>query len=212
MDMIRELIKTIVVIVLLAVFIEMILPKGDMRRYVRMVMGLLVILAVVQTAAGALNLSVLKEVPQLKVGEEGGAPPLDDIIATGKKISEINQGEAVEQYKQGIASQVLSMARLNPGVNAKEVLVSLGGELNDINEIMITFGPKAEKPKEPARSDKNINVAPVEIKAIGNNPTGEVKNEQVIVSPEEKQAAGEVASAVAQLYNLQPEQVRFEFK
>lgn len=212
MDMIRELIKTIVVIVLLAVFIEMILPKGDMRRYVKMVMGLLVILAVVQTAAGALNLSLMKEVPQLKVGQGDGAPPLDDIIATGKKISELNQGEAVEQYKQGIASQVLSMARLNPGVNAKEVLVSLGGELNDINEITITFGPKSEKTKEPARSDKNINVAPMEIEAIGNNPSGQVANEQVLVSPEEKQAAGEVARAVAQMYNLQPDQVRFEFK
>ncbi|WP_027363460.1 stage III sporulation protein AF [Desulfotruncus alcoholivorax] len=212
MDMIRELIKTIVVIVLLAVFIEMILPKGDMRRYVKMVMGLLVILAVVQTAAGALKLSVMKEVPQLKVNAEGEAPPLDDIIATGKKLSELNRNEAVEQYKQGIASQILTIARLNPGVNPAEVLVSLGGELNDINEITIIFGPNAEKPKEQAHSEKNINVAPVEIGELGNSMTSQMENNQVIVSPEEKKAAGEVARAVAQFYNLKPDQVRFEFR
>ncbi|SFF93405.1 stage III sporulation protein AF [Desulfotomaculum arcticum] len=212
MDMIRELIKTIVIIVLLAVFIEMILPKGDMRRYVKMVMGLLVILAVVQTAAGALNLSLMQEVPQLKVGEGGGAPPLDDIIATGKKLSELNQDEAVEQYKQGIASQVLSMARLNPTVSAREALVQLGGEMNDVNEITIIFGPAADRTEEQARGEKGINVAPVEIGAIGNNIDTQLAKDQVKVSPEEKKAAGEVVRAVAQFYNLQPDQVRFEFR
>jgi stage III sporulation protein AF len=82
MDVLRELIQTIIVIVVLAVLVEMLLPGGDMRRYVKMVMGLLIIMAVLQAAAGVLNSRFMQDVPAVTVSDTG-TPPLEDIMAAG---------------------------------------------------------------------------------------------------------------------------------
>ena len=47
MEIIRSLVQNLIVIIILAVMLDMFLPAGEMRKYVKMVMGLLIIVAVV---------------------------------------------------------------------------------------------------------------------------------------------------------------------
>ena len=92
MDILRQLIQTIVVIVILAVFLEMLLPRGDMRRYVKMVMGLLIIVAVLQAVTGAINSDLLQEIPDVTHSPFGYEPvPLEEIMAAGQSLSLLNR-------------------------------------------------------------------------------------------------------------------------
>jgi stage III sporulation protein AF len=211
MGIIRELVQTIVVIVVLAVFIEMLLPRGDMRRYVKMVMGLLVILAVLQTAANAVHSELMRDVPGITMSD-AGAPPLDEIMAAGKQLSELNRDEAAQKYREGIAGQVLSLARLNSKVHAVDAVVSTGGEMNEIREITIIFSTTGDKYLGGAgKTERPVDVEPVMIDVDRNETTRDTGN-AAMPGPEEKKAALEVTMMVAEFYNLQPGQVKYEFR
>jgi stage III sporulation protein AF len=211
MGIIRELVQTIVVIVVLAVFIEMLLPRGDMRRYVKMVMGLLVILAVLQTAANAVHSELMRDVPGITMSD-AGVPPLDEIMAAGKQLSELNRDEAAQKYREGIAGQVLALAGLNSKVHAVDAVVSTGGEMNEIREITSIFSTTGDQHLDGAgETETPVDVEPVMIDVRGNETTRDAGN-AAMPGPEEKRAALEVTRAVAEFYNLQPGQVKYEFR
>jgi len=48
LDIIRSLVQSLIVIIILAMFLEMLLPAGEVNKYVKMVVGLLIIIAAVQ--------------------------------------------------------------------------------------------------------------------------------------------------------------------
>lgn len=210
MDVLRELIQTLVIIVVLAVFLEMLLPRGDMRRYVKMVMGLLVIIAVMQTAAGVVNSELLREVPRVTVSDNG-SPPLEDIMAAGKQLSDLSRDEAARRYSEGVAGQVLSLAKLHAGVNAVDARVKIGPENNSIDEITIIFSTGSVKQAEKmGAGGSDTGVRPVVIN-IGDDAGG-AKRDTGTPTAEERKAAARVAGAVAEFYNLQPGQVKIEFQ
>lgn len=211
MDVIRELVQTIVVIVVLAVFIEMLLPRGDMRRYVQMVMGLLVILAVLQSVASTVYSELMVDVPGVIVGD-AGAPPLEQIMAAGKQLSELNREEAVQKYREGIAGQVLALARLNSKVHAVDAVVNTGGEMNEIRDITIIFSTNGDKHLDGAGKTKTpVDVEPVMIDVRSDETTRD-GGKATVPGPGEKQAALEVTRSVAEFFNLQPGQVKYEFR
>lgn len=210
MDVLRELIQTLVIIVVLAVFLEMLLPRGDMRRYVKMVMGLLVIIAVMQTAAGVVNSELLREVPRVTVSDNG-SPPLEDIMAAGKQLSDLSRDEAARRYSEGVAGQVLSLAKLHVDVNAVDARVKIGPENNSIDEITIIFSTGSVKQAEKmGAGGSDTGVRPVVIN-IGDDAGG-AKRDTGTPTAEERKAAARVAGAVAEFYNLQPGQVKIEFQ
>ena len=49
-DIFIHLVRQIAMLTLLAVFIEMLLPKGDMQRFARMVMGLLLLVIILSNS------------------------------------------------------------------------------------------------------------------------------------------------------------------
>jgi len=211
MDVLRELIQTLVVIVVLAVFMEMLLPRGDMRRYVKMVMGLLVIIAVMQTAAGVVNSELLREVPRVTVSDNG-SPSLEDIMAAGKQLSELSRDEAARRYSEGVAGQVLSLAKLHADVNAVDARVKIGPENNSIDEITIVFNTGTAKQAETTGAGGTVaGVQPVVIN-VGDDAGDGAKGAAGVPTPEERKAAAGVAGAVAEFYNLPPGQVKIEFQ
>lgn len=213
MGIIRDLIQTIVVIVVLAVFMEMLLPRGEMRRYLKTVMGLLIILAVLQAAATAVSSQFLQDVPSLApVG--GDVPSLDQIMVAGQRLSELDRDEAAHRYREGVAQQVLALAGLNPRVAVVDAVVTTGGELQDIQSINITFSPGGGQAKAKTQETAKKELVEIEdvVVKVPRSGASPVAGEVVTPDPAEKEAAAEVARTVAEFYNLQPEQVRYEFR
>jgi len=215
MDILRQLIQTIVVIVILAVFLEMLLPLGDMRRYVKMVMGLLIIVAVLQTVTGVWGSGLIREIPAVTESFAGyNAVPLDDIMAAGQSISEANRREAAQQYSRGIERQVLSLAALNNDLHALDARVTLREDTNEIDGITVFCSGSAVKPHTPAVAGNNgleeSDIQPVIIGAPGE----EIRDSGAGSKPSaaEMRAAADLSGVVANFYNLRPEQVKIEFQ
>ncbi len=213
MDVLRELIQTIIVIVVLAVLVEMLLPGGDMRRYIKMVMGLLIIMAVLQAAAGALNSRFMQNVPAVTVSDNG-TPPLEDIMATGQELADNDREKAVHQLSEGLSGQVIALAGMNSDIRAVDARVSIDRESSNISEITIVFNAACNAGSGDLQADKGANedlsIQPVVVNLDGQS-AADMSRPVTAVTPEQKKTAAGMAAVVAQFYNLKPDQVKYEF-
>lgn len=221
MDILRELIQTIIVIVVLAVLVEMLLPGGDMRRYVKMVMGLLIIMAVMQAAAGVINSDLVRDIPAV-TATDSGAPPLDDIMAAGQGLAKEDRDLAVRQYSEALSSQVLSLARMNGELQVLDARVTVD-ENSAIEEINIIFAA-ADGDNPPSSqsagggayqtdqgADGGLGVQPVVVDIKGGDVAGK-ESPAPAVTPGLEKAAADQAAMVAEFYNLRRDQVKYEFR
>lgn len=210
MEAIRSLVQNIIVIVILAVFLEMFLPGGELKKYVKMVMGLLIIIAVVQ-AVGAIvswdfsgGLSALNEEDKIKVS---------GVIEAGKKISGDQQQKAIEQYRTGIAKQVRALTGIykdTPVVDV-DVTVQSGSDRPDfgqIREIVLYVSRTAGEP--PEQSGIAIEeVKPVTV-TVGSGNEDEPDTAAGAGPPRETVAA--LIGTVASFYSLGQEQVKVIYR
>ncbi|MGO0123004.1 stage III sporulation protein AF [Desulfothermobacter acidiphilus] len=96
-----ELVRNLTLLVVLAAVLELWLPAGDMRRYVRLVAGLLLVAAVVQAILGGWRSGFASI----------ALPPVASHPATPVTASEW-QRRAEELYQDSLARQVQALARL----------------------------------------------------------------------------------------------------
>lgn len=211
MEILRELIQTIIVIVVLAVLVEMLLPGGDMRRYVKMVMGLLIIMAVLQAAAGVMNSRFMQDVPAVTLSDTS-APPLEVIMAAGEELAAKDRDKAAQQFSEGLSRQVLALAGMYSEVQAIDAKVVLDGENSDIKEITIVLCAADVKQGQDAKSIKDDSgVQPVVVDIDGKNAAEDLNPVQT-VTPEQKKAAAKLTAVVAEFYNIKHSQVKYEFR
>jgi len=206
-EVIRSLIQNLIIIVILAVFLEMLLPAGEMRRYVKMVMGLLIIVAVIQAAGDLMHRDYSSDLPSLT--EKMTDERLSMIMESGKKISSEQEQKAIEQYKRGLANQVMAIANINkelPVVDA-EVMVNSekeGANYGQINRIVLFVE------KEPGKFDKQNgkdNASIIEPVTVRVGQKAEQKEPvEAEPGPPDEAAAG-LIKTVANFYNLKQEQV-----
>jgi len=219
-EVIRELIQTIIVIVVLAVLVEMLLPSGDMRRYVKMVMGLLIIMAILQAAAGVLHSDFMHEVPAVTVSDTD-APTLDDIMTAGQEMAGQDREKAEKQFSEGLSDQVMALVGMNSEIQAVDARVSLDGDNSDIKNITIVFNAAGDSTASHSDSSSGMStsdtaggnsvVKPVVVELKSESQAKEPSPVKT-VKPEQKQAAADLAKVVAQFYNLKPDQVEYEFQ
>lgn len=205
MEVIRNLVQSLVIIIILAMFLEMLLPAGQMRAYVKMVMGLLVIIAVIQ-AVGSMARWSFEEIPALVAGTGDGGGQLPEILEAGKRISARQQELGIEQYRQGLAQQVTALVKLNQGLPLLDVEVSVESDsgspdFGQVKEIILTVSdnPKQTSPA-PGGTEPVEEVSPVTVQ-IGSSETPE---REEAVPP---QAAAGIMDVLTNFYNIQPEQV-----
>ncbi|WP_066637590.1 stage III sporulation protein AF [Desulfolucanica intricata] len=209
MDIIKTLVQNLIIIVVLTVFLEMLLPSGIMRRYVKVVMGLVVVVSVLQTASGLIHKDLNLSVPAIAKLHDN--TEIRDITAAGEKLAKQNQSEALNGYQNGIERQVLAIAGLNDELEVVDVEVDIQDNPENknygrIQEINLVVTKRTEK--EMNNQDSTIpQVEPVSIQ-VGD------KSEEV-KSAKEKPLPGQVEKireTVASFYNLTADQVQVEYQ
>lgn len=206
MEIIRNLVQSLVIIIILAMFLEMLLPAGEMRTYVKMVMGLLVIIAVVQ-AVGSMARWSFEEMPAVVTGAGDGRGQLPEILEAGRKISARQQDLGIEQYRRGLAQQVTALVKLNQGLPVLDVEVSVQSDsgspgFGQIKEIILTVSENPEQAgSAPEGTEPVEEVSPVAVQ-VGSpgtpDKTGAVSSKAV---------AG-IVGVLTNFYNIKPEQVK----
>lgn len=203
MEHIKELVQVLVIIIVLGVFLEMLLPSSQMHDYVKMVMGLLVIVVVLEAGAKLVQQDINFELPALSQRTEG--PPLEKIISQGQALAGKQKEQAMSEYQRGLEKQVLALARLQNNLNVSGAQVKTANDPQDKNygrltEITLNIS------REPVDSEANSvqRVKPVEI-TVGADSSGQELMGGTLVNSEQ---AKKLARTVANFYNIPIEQVK----
>lgn len=122
MEGLRQWVGQLVALVVVAGALELLLPEGRMRGYVRMVTGLLVVLALLRPA---LTLLARQPVPDLAGLAADGAgadrlPSLAEVRARAARLHAGNDSLVLEQFRLRLAAAAADLARAVPGVATAE--------------------------------------------------------------------------------------------
>lgn len=174
-ESIREWIRDLAVTVIFAGFIEMIVPFGTMQKYVRMALGLLILLTVLNPVLDIIHRPVNFEETARKVWAAG---PLDtgQILERAAGIRRATEARTVEVYRQRVQASVEAVTSRVDGVAGARVSVAFGrpasnGDVPPVEGIEVAVVPGAG---QTADSRSDIRVDPVRIAKVG-SPNGVAK-------------------------------------
>jgi len=125
LEAVKVLVRELVVLAVLALFLELLLPPGDMRRYVKMVFGLLVIVAVVQALARPWQ-SLAQDFAALSIEETKAVAGTS--FDQGQRMWEKSKEQALINYEDGLCRQIKALAGMHPDVEVLNVEVRLDSE------------------------------------------------------------------------------------
>lgn len=190
------MVRNIVFILLIAVFLEMLLPLKEMRRFLEVVVGLFVLITVLNPIV-----SLIHQEPHLKMQlQEGNERELQEILDRGKNLQQWQAAQAQKSCGKRMEEQVAVMAQLVPGVEKAEAKVhfAAGSSLENTGAI-----EKVEIALTTTANKKSI-VDPVErisIDSQNDEARNGVQAAQTEVS--NQRLLDRVQTTVASLYGLQ---------
>lgn len=138
MESLQTLIRNLAIILLLACFMEMLLPNKSLKGFVKLVMGLFVISAILTPLTSLLRMTVENGVPAWLETAAQEMP----VLAAQEEGQSISTNAVQEQYKNIIANQVKALIISSHGIEELEVKVELAegaGGLTDIPKIERIF-------------------------------------------------------------------------
>ncbi|MDW7674948.1 MAG: stage III sporulation protein AF [Bacillota bacterium] len=213
MELITNIVREIVIIVLLASFLEMLLPKSNMKRFVQVILGLFILISILNPIASLISSDEMTFQIEAWQYQPVATSDLEDILAQGQRLARAGEASAVREYEVRIEKQISSLVTLVPGVDYVDVTVSVGdgdkGLVGDIQQVLLTIHNNNNNSKqESAQSPINE----IEIDDIVINLQEEQQN--VSESTENLFATGQIERDVIQLvsnfYGLSAEKITVE--
>ncbi|MCS5694797.1 stage III sporulation protein AF [Desulfofundulus thermocisternus] len=216
MELIRQLVQNLIVIVVLAVFLEMLLPAGDMRRYVKMVMGLLIIVVVLQAIGGIVRGDWQRHLEPAINAASPGVPDLKEILAAGQRLKDGQEQKALEEYRQGLSRQIVALAGLNSEVQVVKARVEIYadpgdrryGQIREVFLLLAAARPRIQEQGSGSRGEQLVEPVTINVGEGAQPVQGEVNAKP---GPEAEKAAARLARVVADFYNLSPDQVKVQW-
>ncbi|MDR3541853.1 MAG: stage III sporulation protein AF [Desulfosporosinus sp.] len=141
MQTLQTLVRNLAMILLLATFLEMLLPNKSMRGFVQMVMGLFVISAVLTPITTFLHTPLSMEIPAWTVTAPQDLPA----IATEGQGVKVGRDAVQEQYRKILVHEIEALALGTNGVEAATVDIKFeegtGGVIDQpkIMEVNVTM-------------------------------------------------------------------------
>lgn len=205
--------KKIILLVLLAAFLDLILPNTSMQRYVKMVMGLIILLTILSPVFSLFNLTQEEIALKLDRYQESFIHTSDTTSNSDwKSMADRLLGQQNDQVTQYVQKQmeetIRAQVKQDFGLQVSAVEVNLDEQNKEkpaIHSIVLTLGDE----KENKSSETGIKpIKPVEIK---------LKNKTSDTAEEAKEASAplsenpkyrEIAGSVARMWDLPPNQVQ----
>jgi len=133
-------VREIAVVVLLGWVLEMLVPRQDFRRYVRLVIGLLVLVAVIRPALVLLGHARAPTFPDTADGQ------VATLIAQGKALEAQDQGASLALYAQKVGEEAAAIADTVPGVGGASGTAEVDTDptspsYGDIRSVDVTVRP-----------------------------------------------------------------------
>ncbi len=132
-------VKYIIFVVLFATFLELLLPSNSMQRFVRVIMGLFVMLAILNPVIDMIQHHVMPtQMPAISASSSQTSFILDHAKIAAKEREELT----FEIYKKELAQQMKVMVVAFDGVaDAKVVVDTQQGNHNKLSSIVVYIAP-----------------------------------------------------------------------
>lgn len=115
-------VKNIILIVLFASFLELLLPNSSLQRFIRVIMGLLIMLAILNPAIDLVQGNwAVGDIPTLGTGGQKQA----DIVRSANMAVEERDRLAKEIYKRDMGKQIRALVMAIDGVSEVRVAIEL---------------------------------------------------------------------------------------
>jgi stage III sporulation protein AF len=200
--------KKIILLVLLAAFLDLILPNTSMQRYVKMVMGLIILLTIISPVFALFNLSQEELALRLdRYQEEFDKPSGQEWKSMADKLLGRRDEQVTESVKSQMEAAIRTQVKEMYGVDLSAVEVNLNTDKAQnptISQIRLVIGetaPDSGKSVPPIQP-----VEPVVI-AVGRSPTQPDKQVRPAAAQAPDPLHQKIAETVAREWGISSEQV-----
>ncbi len=203
--------KKIILLVLLAAFLDLILPNTNLQRYVKMVMGLIILITILSPLFSLFHLSTEELALRLSRYQDSltaSTPDKEWREITDKLLSQQNQ-QMTEYVQNQVAAMVRQQVQSTYGV-AADVDVKIrtaDGQQPQIEAIALTLESPSENGRPGAESG-SVRIDPVKPVRIQVGGGTDAREAVPVNGGTEPPLYREIAQRVARDWNLHPEQVR----
>lgn len=158
--MLTDWIKNIIFVVLFASFLELLLPSSSMQRFVRVIMGLFIMLAILNPIIGAVQHLTSKDQIPTFAATSGD---LNVITNEVNHVTSERNALSLELYKKELSQQIRILVMAMDGVADANVVVEIKkGNASTlamgVNNIIVYV-----KPGISTKSEKIVSIAKVKI-------------------------------------------------
>lgn len=205
MDILKELVRNIVVIIILGALFDMLMPKSNMNRYLRLVVGLFIIGAMINPLLQLTSHPDLGSVINpLNAAEQG--ENIQTILNNGQDLSKKNNERGIKEFQKRIEQQIVALVELDNEIEVLKASTSFVadtknnrfGQLKAVNLLVA----KADASK--SNSNESI-VAPIDIN-LAPQKASPLKEKQ----PISEQAKAKITKTITSFYGIAPELVHIQ--
>lgn len=174
MEALRGWLRSVVVVIIIGGFLELLLPSDDSRRFVRMVINLLLVLALV----GPLVQLVRKTPGEIRlpavVVPEG--PSTAELVTAGENLKKKSRALFLAEGRERLIGRVREIVQMLPDVQTANADVILDSE-GMISRVDIVIGCAAEKREAASSAARRIvsallEIPPESIRILGDSKGG----------------------------------------
>lgn len=189
MEVLVQLVKNVLVIVILTSFLELLLPRGTMQKYVRFAIGLFIVVAVMHPILAALMNKQDISVEFWEYNPVSG----EDILEKGQEINQAMREEQQQELQGKVAGQVSAVALLVPGVEEVETQVQLSPDGSIISLQLVVMGSPLEDTEEGRVG-------------IFGEP------QETMAQPQQEQIETKITGVLRNMYGLEDSKITIEFQ
>ncbi|WP_366922486.1 stage III sporulation protein AF [Metallumcola ferriviriculae] len=203
MDMLRDLVRNVSLVVLIASFIDLLMPGQKMDRYLKLIVGLFIIISVLNPILTFLNLAQSFEVTAWQY-ERSGQAQMESIFQHGEELAGVAENAAWHDYKSRMERQIVSLARLVPGVKGVQVDVQVEKRekayYGSIRQVTMVVSVGQSTKKEDM-------VDPVRVNIDDETAQHQPSSTAILGMDERMAIKKQVREVVSNFYGLQPDSV-----
>ncbi|MFC0214201.1 stage III sporulation protein AF [Paenibacillus chartarius] len=236
-----EWLRTVISVILLATFVDLLLPNSSMQRYVRTVMSLFILLTLLaplvqlfQRNWGPERLFSLVETEQVRMAaaeQLGRMPSLEAVEQKAQQLKAANAQQERRLVEAQLGSQIRDRLQTETSLTVASVRVTTGKDASDkpyIQEVEVTLAPPSQSSPAPEETDEarqasgkplSIEIKPVDpIRVrIQDQPDQYTAEEPSVPAsggtapPEYRQAQAAVTRVLVQEYQLPASRIRTSY-
>lgn len=214
MEVLTELVRNVIVIVLLTTFLDLLLPSSNMQRFVKVIMGLFILVSVLTPVLSLLSRE--QDFAVFNWSHDNPGQRYTTVLQDSSRLTAVNQELFLQNYRARVEKQMEALVLLVRGVGKAQVTVQLqqskaGSHLEGIKNVEVLIG---REPEEEAAED-SVSIEPIKVE-ISLGPDSVPKETETgyreAATAEEKRIASEVRRTIAQYFGLELQQIKVFFE